>query len=245
MQCTLPVRSVHITLLLLFLAAIGCSTDTTPSTTTPTTATPTTIQPSTFTITWNDTAFPATPVGTTSSTTLVVALSNTGTTAVAIGSVTDSNLQEFPWTTTCATNGQLAPGTSCAITTQFKPSALGAQAATLQINANAQTQTLSLTGTGSQTVNPRLSITPAAGSASTLFTLTLAGATPSGQVSLITMYTPSPGNPALAFATTFWTADASGQLTVTSSHDSPGTFENWFVDTTSGLSSNHVFSVVQ
>jgi hypothetical protein len=244
MQCTLPVRPIHITLLLLFLSAIGCSTSTTPSTT-PTTATPTTIQPATFTITWNNTAFPAAAIGTTSSTTVVVTLWNTGATAVPIGGVTNSNLQEFPLTTTCALNGQLSPGTSCAITTQFRPSALGAQSATLQINANGQTQTLSLTGTGSQVVNPQLSIAPTTGSSATLFMLTLTGATPSGQVSLHTSYTPAPGNSPIAFETTVWTADTTGQLTVTSSHDSAGTFENWFVDTTSGLSSNHVFSVVQ
>jgi hypothetical protein len=175
----------------------------------------------------------------------VVTLWNTGTTSVAIGNVTDSNLAEFPWTTTCAINGQLAAGTSCAITTQFKPSVLGAQSTTMTISANAKDDTLSLTGTGVQAVNPQLSITPTTGSATTFFTLTLAGATPGGQLSLHTTYTPAPGNAPIDFSTTSWTADSSGQLTVTSSHDSPGTFENWFVDTASGLSSNHVVSVVQ
>jgi hypothetical protein len=164
---------------------------------------------------------------------------------VAIGSVTDSNVQEFPWTTTCAINGFLPAGTSCAITTQFKPSGLGAQTATLVVNANGNSQTLSLTGTGTQTVNPQLSITPAAGSAATPFALMLTGATPGGQLSLHTTYTPAPGNAPIDFATTVWTADSSGQLTVTTTHDSPGTFENWFVDTTTGLSSNHVVSTVQ
>jgi len=245
-------RPLHIPLrfVLFFglLAAAGCSTNTSPTTTTPTTtstATPTTITPSTFTITWNNTTFPATTVGTTSSTTIVTTLWNTGTTPVAIGAVTDSNLPEFPWTTTCAINGALAAAANCTITTQFKPSALGAQAATLVINANSAAETLSLTGTGTQAVNPQLSIAPSAGSATTPFTLTLTGATPGGQVSLHTTYTPAPGSAPIDFATTVWTADSSGQLTVTSSHDSPGTFENWFVDTTSALSSNHVVSVVQ
>ena len=237
------VRPAHIPLLLLIVAAIGCSSDTTPSTTT--TSAPTAVQPSTFTMTWNNTAFPATTLGTTSSTTVVVTMWNTGTTAVAVGAVTNSNVAEFPWSTTCAINGQLLAGTSCAITTQFKPSALGDQSATLDINANGKDQSLSLTGTGSQAVNPQLAITPAAGSATTSFTLTLSGATPSGPVSLHTVYTPAPGSNPLAFATTAWTADASGNLTVTSSHDSLGTFENWFVDATTGLSSNHVFSIVQ
>src|SRR5262249_1341874 len=133
----------------------------------------------------------------------------------------------------------------CTITTQFKPAALGDQSATLDINANGKDQTLGLTGTGSQAVNPQLSITPTAGSSTTSFTLTLAAATPSGPVLLHTVYTPAPGSDPLAFATTTWTADAPGHLTVTASHDSLGTFENWFVDTASGLSSNHVFSTVQ
>jgi hypothetical protein len=170
---------------------------------------------------------------------------NTGTAAVAVGAITNSNVAEFPWTTTCALNGQLIPATNCTITTQFKPSALGDQSATLDINANGKDQSLSLSGTGSQAVNPQLSITPTAGSSTTSFTLTLSGATPSGPVSLHTVYTPAPGSNPVAFATTAWTADATGHLTVTSSHDSLGTFENWFVDTSTGLSSNHVFSTVQ
>jgi hypothetical protein len=238
-------RALWFVLFLLQLAAVGCATDTSPTSTTPTTATPTTVTPSTFTITWSSTTFQATVVGTTSSTPVVVTLWNTGTTPVAIGSVTDSNLQEFPWTTTCAINGPLAAGTNCAITTQFKPTTLGAQSATLVVNADARDESLSLTGTGTQAVNPQLSITPPAGSGSTLFMLTLTGATPGGQLSLHTTYTPAPGNAPIDFSTTLWTADPSGQLTITSSHDSPGTFENWIVDATSGLSSNHVFSVVQ
>jgi hypothetical protein len=170
---------------------------------------------------------------------------NTGSAAVAVGAITNSNVTEFPWSTTCAVSGQLLPATSCTITTQFKPSALGDQSATLEIDANGKEQTLGLTGTGSQAVNPQLSITPTAGSATTSFTLALSGATPSGPVSLHTVYTPAPGSNPLAFTTTNWTADATGHLTVTASHDSLGTFENWFVDTTSGLSSNHVFSTVQ
>jgi hypothetical protein len=241
MQCTLPVRPAHIPLLLLLAAAIACSSNTT----TPTTTSPSTTPPSTFTITWSGTAFPATTVGTTSSTTVVVGMWNTGTTAVSIGAVTDSDFSEFPWNTTCAINGQLLPGTNCTLTTQFKPSTSGDRSATLQIDANGKQEELSLTGTGSQAVNPQLSIAPTAGSATTPFTLTLSGATPSGSVSLHTIYTPAPGNDPISFGTTAWTADSSGHLTVTSSHDSAGTFENWFVDASSGLSSNHVFSTVQ
>jgi hypothetical protein len=237
------VRPAHIPLLLLALVSIGCATDTSPTSTT--TSTPATTTPSTFTITWSSLTFPSTAVGTTSSTTVVTTLWNTSTTSVAVGSVTDSNLQEFPWSTTCPLGGSLAGEASCTVTAQFKPSTLGAQAATLVINADAKAQTLSLTGTGVPAVNLQLSIAPSTGSATTPFVLTLTGATPGGALSLHTTYTPAPGNADITFATTTWTADPSGQLTVTSSHDSPGTFENWFVDTATGLSSNHVVSIVQ
>lgn len=242
MQCTPPVRPAHIALLLSLFAAIACSNNVA---TTTTSTTPSTTQPSTFTITWTGSSFPATAVGATSSTPATIGLWNTGTTAISIGAVTDSNATEFPWTTTCTINGQLLAGTNCTITTQFKPSAVGDRSATLQINANGATDTVPLAGTGSQPVNPQLSITPSGGSATTPFTLTLSGATPSGSVALHTIYTPAPGNDPVSFGTTSWAADSSGKLTVTSSHDSPGTFENWFVDASTGLSSNHVFSTVQ
>jgi hypothetical protein len=233
------VRLAHILVLAALIGSAACSTNTSPSSTTSKTT------PSTFTITWNSTTFPATAVGAIASATVVATLWNTGAAAVTLGSVTNSNAAEFPWSTTCQLGGTLAAATSCTVTTQFKPSALGVQTASLVINASTQTETLSLTGTGVQAVNPQLTITPSAGSASTAFALTLAGATPNGQVMLNTTYTPAPGSMDILFAPTAWTADASGNLTVTISHDSPGTFENWFVDVTTGLSSNHVTSTVQ
>jgi hypothetical protein len=239
------VRPAYIALLLVVLASIGCAQSTAPTSTTSTTSTTSSITPSTFTITWNSVAFPATAIGTTSSATFVATLWNVGTSTAAIGSVTDSNVGEFPWSTTCSLGGVLAAGSSCTVTAQFKPSALGVQTGTLDINANAKDQTLSLTGTGVPAVNPQLSIAPSIGSVTTPFVLTLSGATPGGQLSLHTTYTPAPGNADVPFATTLWTADPSGQLSVTSSHDSPGSFEIWFVDTATGLSSNHVVSVVE
>jgi len=236
------VRLAYIPLLVATVAAAACATDTSPSSTTSTTNK---ITPSSFTITWNGGAFPATAVGTTSSATVVATLWNTGTAAVAVGGVTSSNVAEFPWSSTCPLGAALAAGANCTVTAGFKPLSLGAQAASLVINANAQDQTLSLSGTGVQAVDPQVSIAPSAGSPSTPFALTLAGATPNGQVTLNTTYTPAPGRMDIAFAPTTWTADASGRLTVTMTHDSPGTFENWFVDVTTNLSSNHVTSVVQ
>lgn len=196
-------------------------------------------------MTWNSVAFPSTGLGTLSTTPLVVSVWNMGTTAVPLASVTDTNTDEFPWTTTCQLGGTLAPNANCSVTTQFKPSALGARTATLTINANSTTQTLSLTGTGAANVNPRVSISPTSGSTSTVFTLSLTAATPSGQLTLNTIYTPSAGNPNIAFAPTTWTADASGNLTVSATSNSPGTYENWFVDVASGLSTSHVIHTAQ
>jgi len=196
-------------------------------------------------MTWNSVAFPSTGLGTASATPFVVSVWNMGTTAVPMASVTSSNTDEFPWTTTCQLGGTLAPNSNCSVTTQFKPNALGAQTATLTINANSTSQTITLTGTGAANVNPRVSISPASGSTSTVFTLSLTGATPSSQLTLSTIYTPSAGNPNISFAPTTWTSDASGNLTVSATSNSPGTYENWFVDVASGLSTTHVFHTAQ
>src|SRR5471032_1050430 len=161
-------------------------------------------------MTWNNPAFPSTGLGTTSTTSLVVTLWNNGAAAVPVTSVTDSNTDEFPWTTTCQLAGSLAPNANCTVTTQFKPNAIGAQTATLTINANSTSQALALSGTGAAIVNPQVAISPASGSKSTVFTLVVTAATPSGQLTLQTIYTPAAGNPDIAFAPTAWTADASG-----------------------------------
>jgi hypothetical protein len=99
---------------------------------------------------------------------------------------------------------------------------------------------LSLTGTGAL-INPQVSISGAGDSAPTLFILSVTGATPSGQLALHTIYTPDPGNPTMAFDVVTWTADSSGNLTANVTTESPGLFEHWLVDLSSGLSTNHVF----
>ena len=78
-----------------------------------------------------------------------------------------------------------------------------------------------------------------------MFTLGATGLTPSGQATLQTAYTPSPGNPDIPFAPTTWAADAGGNLTISSTSDAPGTYENWLVDVASGMASNHVTHQVQ
>jgi hypothetical protein len=231
-----PSKGGHYLLVALALASAACSGSTTAATTTP----------STFVMTWSSLAFPSTGLGATATPPFVVTLWNTGTVAVPVTSVTDTNTSEFPWTTTCQMGGSLAANASCTVTAQFVPNALGAQAATLTINANATVQSaLALTGTGVAAVSPQLSISPASGSTSTVFTLALSGATPSGQLTLNTVYTPSAGNPAISFAPTTWTADASGNLSVSATSNSPGSYENWFVDIASGLSTKHVFHTAQ
>ena len=225
-------------LLVLSIVSAGCAaSSTTPS--------PTTVTPTTFVMTWNNPAFPSTGLGATSTTPLVVTLWNNGAAAVPVTSVTDSNAGEFPWTTTCQLAGSLAPNSTCTVTTRFTPSAMGAQTATLTINANSTSQDLALSGTGAAVINPQVAINPASGSASTVFTLSVTAATPGGQLALNTIYTPAAGSPDIPFATTAWAADASGKLTVSATSDSPGLYENWFVDIASGLATNHIFHAVQ
>jgi len=194
-------------------------------------------------MTWAGLAFPTTGVGTTSPTPVVITLSNNGTTAVPVASITDSNAGEFPFTTTCQVGGSLAPSSICAVTTQFRPSGIGPRSATLAINANGTTQSLALTGTGA-TVNPQISLVAAGDVAPNVFTLPGTGFTPGGIVELHTNYTPAPGNPPNVVPTTTWLADTLGNVTASVTTVAPGTYEHWMLDVTSGVQSNHVTHVV-
>ena len=194
-------------------------------------------------MTWVGLAFPTTGVGATSSTPVIVTLSNSGTTPVPIVSITDSNTDEFPFSTTCQVAGSLPASSTCTVSTQFKPSAIGPRSATLAINANGTTQSLSLTGGGAN-VNPQISLVPAGDVAPNVFTLPGTGFTPSGSVELHTTYTPAPGNPPNVFPTTTWLADTLGNVTATVTTTAPGTYEHWLLDVTSGVSSNHVSHIV-
>jgi hypothetical protein len=195
-------------------------------------------------MTWGTTAFPTTGVGHTSAA-FVVTLWNTGTAPVPVASVTDSNPTAFPWLTTCQLGGTLAAGSTCKVSVTFTPSTVGDQTATLGISANqaALPVSLALTGTGA-TISPQVSISPAGDSAPSVYLLAVTGATPSGTLELHTIYTPAPGNPAVAFVTTTWTADTTGATTASITTDSPGAYEHWLVDLTSGLATNHVFHAV-
>jgi hypothetical protein len=194
-------------------------------------------------MTWPGLAFPTTGVGLTSTSSVVVTLWNTGTTAVPVASVADSNGDEFPFTTTCQLGGSLPASSTCNVSTKFKPNGLGARTATLTISANGTSQALALTGTGAS-VSPQMSIAPAGDVAPNVFTLSGTGLTPSGTVELHTTFTPAPGGSPMAAPTLTLTADTSGNVSVAVTTAVPGTYEHWFLDLTSGLSSNHVVHIV-
>jgi hypothetical protein len=215
--------------------AVSCSSST------PTT--PSAVTPSTFVMTWPGLAFPITGVGLTSPSSVVITLWNTGTTAVAVTSVADSNGDEFPFTTTCQVGGSLPASSTCNVSTKFKPSALGVRTATLTINANGASQALALTGTGAS-ISPQISIAPAGDVAPNVFTLSGTGMTPSGTVELHTTFNPAGGGSLTVVPTTTLTADTSGNVSAAITTDVPGTYEHWFVDLTSGLSTNHVVHIV-
>jgi FG-GAP-like repeat/Abnormal spindle-like microcephaly-assoc'd, ASPM-SPD-2-Hydin len=87
-------------------------------------------------------------VGSTSASQLVT-LSNTGTVALSLSSITASG--NFAQTNTCGTS--VAPGATCAINVTFAPASVGTLTGSLTITDNsagvaASTQTVSLTGTG-------------------------------------------------------------------------------------------------
>jgi hypothetical protein len=88
-------------------------------------------------------------VGTTSSVQMV-SLTNTGTAALTITSIsiTGTNAGDFAQTNTCG--GSVAAGANCSIGVTFKPTATGNRAASVTItdNATGSPQSVALTGTG-------------------------------------------------------------------------------------------------
>jgi phosphodiesterase/alkaline phosphatase D-like protein len=101
-------------------------------------------------------AFAVTKLGSTSAGTAVT-LTNSGTGALSITSITitGTNPADFTRTTTCGAS--LAAGSSCTITVKFSPQVVGARAAAISVTDNAigSPQTVSLSGTGTGvTVSP-------------------------------------------------------------------------------------------
>lgn len=94
-------------------------------------------------------AFGAVNVGNTA-TGSAVTLSNTGTAALAISSITitGADAAAFSQTNTCPAS--LAAGTSCTLTARFSPTATGARAASLQVTDSAagSPRAIALAGTG-------------------------------------------------------------------------------------------------
>jgi Abnormal spindle-like microcephaly-assoc'd, ASPM-SPD-2-Hydin len=214
------------------MAALAASCSSTTSTT------PSTITPATFVMTWPNLIFPTTGIGTTSPTSIAVTLSNNGTAAVPVTSAVSANAAEFPITTTCQLGGSLAPSSTCNVTARFKPTAVGARSGTLTIVANGKSQDFAITGTGA-TISPQLTIAPAGNVAPNVVTLSGTGMTPSSNVELHTVYTASGAAPT-NLPTTTWVTDASGNVTAAFTPSTPGTYEQSFLDLTSGVSTNHV-----
>src|SRR5947209_72727 len=104
-------------------------------------------------------SFPVTTIGSTSRTTDVITLKSTGTAAMGISKITDSDLTDFPLSTTCP--GSLAPGASCTITIQFKPSKARTLSAQATVTTCVGTGTITLSGTGAEAAssNPCSSLT--------------------------------------------------------------------------------------
>jgi len=137
----------------------------------------------------------------------------------------------------------LASSSTCNVSARFKPVALGARTANLTINANGGTQTFALTGTGAS-INPQLVLVPAGDVAPDVFTLSGTSVTPGGAVELHTTYSAATGTGPVPVPVTTWTADAMGNVTATFMANAGGTYDHWFVDLASGLSTNHVVHIV-
>jgi HYDIN/CFA65/VesB-like, Ig-like domain/Abnormal spindle-like microcephaly-assoc'd, ASPM-SPD-2-Hydin len=99
--------------------------------------------------------FASLAVGVTS-TAQTVTLTNTGTAALSITSITASG--DFAATNTCGAS--VAAGANCAITVTFTPTAVGSRSGTITITDNAQDspQTVTLAGTGQAT--PAVTLSP-------------------------------------------------------------------------------------
>jgi hypothetical protein len=106
-------------------------------------------------------AFPSQTVKTTSST-VPVTLSNTGSAALAITSIAISGADAGDFTQTNTCGNSLAPATTCAVNLSFTPTTAGARFAQLLItdNATGSPQTVVLTGTGAATPAPVASVSP-------------------------------------------------------------------------------------
>src|SRR5881227_3008021 len=115
--------------------------------------------PSTPTISISPAAvtFPSQAVGTTSPA-QTVTVTNTGTSSVFFNAETQggANAVDFLDLNSHCVGVTIAPGASCALTLQFRPSATGTRTATIALTDNAagSPQIINLTGTGTSTAGP-------------------------------------------------------------------------------------------
>jgi hypothetical protein len=101
-----------------------------------------------ITITPGSFSFPNTVVGSTSFTGGVVTLTNTGTIAIDLTTITSSDTSEFPITTTCNLPGSLVPGASCTVLVQFRPTVIGSRSAQMVIVTTTGTPAFFVSGAG-------------------------------------------------------------------------------------------------
>lgn len=118
----------------------------------------------TVTVSATSLSFTATTVGS-SSAASTVTVSNTGSAALTLTSFAISGAQAGSFTTTgtgstCTAGGSVAVGGSCTIKVQFKPAAVGANAASLSIvhNATGSPTAVALSGTGTAAPVPTVAL---------------------------------------------------------------------------------------
>jgi hypothetical protein len=113
-----------------------------------------------FTVDPGSFSFPSTAIGTTSSINGVATLTTT-VNAVQLTAITSSNPSEFPLTTTCSVPGAIAPGATCLVTIQFKPSSAGTRSAQITITTtNAGRVSVAMSGDGVSATLPQITISP-------------------------------------------------------------------------------------
>ncbi len=104
--------------------------------------------------------FPSTVVGS-SAATQPFSISNTGTAALVVSSVTSSNSSEFTLVSSC---GTIVPAASCNVTVGFTPTAAGSRSATISVNHNAAggSSSMAVSGTAIPPVTsaPGVQMTP-------------------------------------------------------------------------------------
>jgi len=113
-----------------------------------------------FTVEPGGFSFPGTLIGTTSTINAVATLTSTGS-AIQLLDISSSNPSEFPVTTTCAVPGAIAPGTTCLVSIQFKPSSFGTRSAQITIRTTSGLQaSITVSGGGVQVIVSQITLSP-------------------------------------------------------------------------------------